>query len=552
MLIIFQFTGTTAKKRVVNFKQPGNNKRLKFCQCISEGLVRGDDGNGSISAVPKSAEAEEKEILFNTDLLGESGAGKVLYVRDCYRGLFAEIEAQRSAGKVGGAVVTGTPGIGKTMCSAYFIHRYMELGTTILLKFRNEGYFLFSKSKKWECDDFSYELNDTLPEGQAYHIGKLAIASELAEYLKNLKDVVYIVDLNQEKFDESLPTAFLIILTSANKEKYASAVSSGSKTVIILWMPVWSLEEIRRHAIPINRLAERYAIHGGVLRYLLWEEERAKSDLKTILDASTSTAFLLALDKDCKDANISGRLVHYKLAVENDYLNSKAVFASKHIRDRVAQRFFLRERLSFQVTVDKMKFDNSFGGPRGVLSELVWHHQLRDGGNFRMKTLASGVAEKEEVTELNVPKLLGDVVTCEQDMRDLLEFPEDDYVSPFGNLPAVDSFMVTKTPFFDLKNDNKDLFLVGFQMAGSKKREHWLKGARVTEWIAIAKKAHPTISKVVIVFVVNTEDLDGWKEQAFKTKDAKGQWKNYLKLPGDLAMVQQIGLGMPPEERKLE
>ena len=210
-------------------------------------------------------------------------------------------------------------------------------------------------------------------------------------------------------------------------------------------------------------------------RYLLWAKEQAKSDLKTVLDASTDRAFLLALDKDCKVASISGRLVHYKLAENNDYLNSKAVFASKHIRDRVAKRFYLHERLSFQVTVDKMKFDSSFGGPRGILSELVWHHQLCGGGKFRMKILKSGAGGKEEATLVNIKRFFGNVVTCEQDMRDLLEFAEDDYVSPFGKLPAVDAFMVTKAPFFDYNNSSKDVFLVGFQMAGSKKRDHWLK-----------------------------------------------------------------------------
>ena len=146
---------------------------------------------------------------------------------------------------------------------------------------------------------------------------------------------------------------------------------------------------------------------------------------------------------------------------------------------------------------------------------------------------------------------IANVLTPRHSTKKLI-LSQGDYVSPFGNLAAVDSFMVTKTPFFDFKEGNKDLFLVEFQMAVSKKRDHWLKGARVAEWIAIAKKAHPSITKVVIVFVANAEDLDGWNKQAFKTKDAKGKWKNYLETPGDLAKVQQIGLGMPPEERKLE
>jgi len=531
---------TTGNKRVIAFKDPPNNKRAKFFQCISTGAV-------SFTTV--------EQITFSCDLFGESGAGNVLYVRDCYIGLFETIEAKRSKRVVGGAVVTGTPGIGKTMCAAYFIRRYMILNVTVLFKFRNEGYFLFSKTKKWECEAISFELSATLLDGtdsQNYYVGRLDAGDEqgFAEYLKTLNDVVYIVDLNQEKFAESLPAAFTVILTSANKEKYASAVSSATKTVAILWMPVWSLKEIQQHCKPIDRLCERYEVHGGVLRYLLWSEDDAKKDLKAILDTSTSDTFALALDRDCTDARVSGRLVHYKLAADKNYNTSIAVFASKHIRERVAARFFLRERYSFQVTVDKMKFDNSFGSPRGVLSELIWHHQLREGGNFKMKTLTSGGKKvSEQVTDLLVKKFSGDVVSCEHDMRDLLKFSEDAYVSPFGNLPAVDAFMVTKNPFFCTTPSSTDVFLVGFQMAGSKKQDHWLKGPQVANWIAYAKTIHPDISKIVVVLVVSTEDLNRWNMQAFKTKDDKGKWKNYTNLPVNLQKVEQIGLGMPPAKR---
>jgi len=368
-------------------------------------------------------EAEETEkIEFSNDLFGDDKAGKVLYVRDCYKGLFAEIEKERFDKEVGGAVITGTPGIGKTMFSAYLIRQYMDMKVnTILFKFRNEGYILISRSKRWECDGYSYELSATLPEGQEYYVGGLALDHQLPKYLKNLKDVIYIVDLNQEKFQESLPTVFTIILTSSNKEKYASAVSSGTRTVAVLWMPVWSLEELQQHNVPIENLEARYQVHGGILRYLLWREADAKRDLKAVLDSSDSNEFTLALDKDCKDANVSGRLVHYQLQNLKDYRSSKAVFASKQIRDRVANRFYLRERLSFQATIDKMKFDSSFGSPRGILSELVWHHQLRSGGAFKMKKLKAA-SDASGVEDLEVRALDGEVTTCEHDMRDLKSF----------------------------------------------------------------------------------------------------------------------------------
>ena len=195
-------------------------------------------------------------------------------------------------------------------------------------------------------------------------------------------------------------------------------------------MPVWSLEEIKQHGWQIQDLDYRYAIHGGAIRYLLWDEDKATSDLKAIIDSSSDATFILALDKDCQDANVSGRLVHYKLLTDDDYCSNTAVFALKHIRDRVATRCYLRHRLSFQATVDKMKFDGNFGGAQGILSELVWHHQLRDGGEFRMKKLTPEAGGKQEVASVKVRRFLGDVVTCQQDLRDLKALKEEDYVSP--------------------------------------------------------------------------------------------------------------------------
>ena len=112
---------------------------------------------------------------------------------------------------------------------------------------------------------------------------------------------------------------------------------------------------------------------------------------------------------------------------------------------RVAMRFFFRERLGFQATIDKMKFNADFDSPRGCLSELVWHHQICEGGTFQIKELRQG-----KTTKVEVPRLR-DVVSCEYDMRDLESLKEGDYVAPRGAFPAVDAFMVTKKPFFDSK-----------------------------------------------------------------------------------------------------
>jgi hypothetical protein len=44
-----------------------------------------------------------------------------------------------------------------------------------------------------------------------------------------------------------------------------------------------------------------------------------------------------------------------------------------------------------------------------------------------------------------------------------------------------------------------------------------------------------TVTSVVIVFVVNDEDLDGWPVQPFKTKGKDGNWKNYITVSNRMA-----------------
>ena len=152
---------------------------------------------------------------------------------------------------------------------------------------------------------------------------------------------------------------------------------------------------------------------------------------------------------------------------------------------------------------------------------------------------------------MDVARFQGSVVSCEYDTGDLSNLMEGDYVAPIGNaFPAVDAFMVTKNPFFDSLYQGKAL--VGFQMAGSKKTsgQHWLKGPHIVSWIEKVKKLHVDVSKVVIVFIVNDEDLSGWNAQSFKTDNNVGKkWNVYKKLPNALKGIEQFALGMKTGQR---
>jgi hypothetical protein len=254
---------------------------------------------------------------------------------------------------------------------------------------------------------------------------------------------------------------------------------------------------------------------------------------------------------------MSGRLVHYT-EVDENFNNAVAKFASESIRSRVFTRFVLKERISLKVAADAMKFDTGFSSPRGVLSELAWHHELRRGGAWTLKDL-----ERGESRTVNVAAFTGEIITCKNDMRDLdltrvnaehlTRVNAGDYVAPLKeNFALIDSFTIAEQIWSEIRKGDdtveragdvaaeRTLSLFGFQMARSQCGDHPLKGKHAVTWIAAVKASH-TIASVCIVFVADETDLVKWTKQSFKTD--KG--KNYTSIPKQLNDVKQFVLGIP-------
>ena len=74
-------------------------KKIKFCRSIQ----------------PEKIESSDDAITFAESILGDEKCGHVLFKRACYHDLFTRVEEARASTNFAGAVITGTPGIGKTM-----------------------------------------------------------------------------------------------------------------------------------------------------------------------------------------------------------------------------------------------------------------------------------------------------------------------------------------------------------------------------------------------------------------------------------------------------
>jgi hypothetical protein len=245
------------------------------------------------------------------------------------------------------------------MFGVYCIFKAVRAGRNVLYKFRGEGYFVFVKNTTQVLEDVEFE---TTQRAGLLEPNTDRPSADFISVLKNDPETIFVIDLHKERHLESLQNAFTIVCSSADNTKYSALLTSGTQTLTILWMPTWPKTEVKKIFPKIPNVDARYDRHGGALRYLLWPEEEAINDLNRVLDSSNQGAFMLALQPECKDPTMSGRLVHYT-EVDDNFRNAVAKFATESIRNRVFARFVLKERISLKVAADAMKFDTGVSSP---------------------------------------------------------------------------------------------------------------------------------------------------------------------------------------------
>jgi hypothetical protein len=221
-------------------------------------------------------------------------------------------------------------------------------------------------------------------------------SQDLIAVLKNDPETLFVIDLHKERHVESLQNFFTVVRSSIDSSKYSALISSATRTMEILWMATWPKSEVEAMFPEIDNLDARYDRHGGALRYLLWPANKAIEDLDNVIDSTPRDSFLSALLPNCKDPTVSGRLVHYT-DVNDEFKKPVAKFASIYIRNRVLARFVIKERFGLKIAADAMKFNTGFSSLRGVLLELAWHHELREGGDWTLKNLETGKTQDVNV-----------------------------------------------------------------------------------------------------------------------------------------------------------
>ncbi|OAV94846.1 hypothetical protein PTTG_26843 [Puccinia triticina 1-1 BBBD Race 1] len=261
-------------------------------------------------------------------VLGERNLGRSLLVRPIYKELCERFEAR----KVHKSVVTGTPEIGKTVFSAY----YMWIAACQ------------KKTVVWQPVSSGLGVPPTYLMTSR---GVERVASDSPELLSALAnpETMYIVDGQAPML--SFVNAWTLVLTSPLRDHYKIVLKIPRSE--LLYMEPWSDEELK-----------------NCQAFLYPDEEILPTDLMDQL-------FDREADSSHQPRHPDGNLAHYQLA-----------WASRRVEKAVVDRFARQihtDLKPFLQNPGNYGLDYNFDNLRGLMFECYAHAVLGDGGRFQVR-----------------------------------------------------------------------------------------------------------------------------------------------------------------------
>jgi len=375
-----------------------------------------------------------------------------------------------------GVILSGNPGIGKSVFLTYFAWALAAEHQTV--------YF---ESEDLECG-WLLRL-----DGSVLEYAFKAMPSDV----RSDTDLVYLFDASKEtRGGPSTKVAgFTVLSTSPKRQHYSNFRDAVHENR--MYMPVWTEDEVISFSELINQPPTHAAViswharFGGIPRYLFTSPESYAIPLENAISTTTFDKIQLSLGGLDSLEDVSHMLLHYD--VDSSFKSVCMRFASKYVEDAVvAQLFKSRKADTLNFVFNDSVGKSAVAGVRGSLFERFAHERLARGGSFRVRPLTRG----GDFVQWNCPAL--------QSMKPFAQVEKLDvqlmtYVTPTAkNFAALDSFGQ-----FDAA------FIVGFQMTVSS--SHAVKSAHlcdVLNKLGYADKPKSGARKFRIVFVVPPDIFD--------------------------------------------
>ena len=293
-----------------------------------------------------------------------------IFVRDCYKEMYDIIMKMNKEEdldkKRRSFLITGTPGIGKSLFALYFIKRYLD---------ENNGSAPFGFQRERRIADINTS------EGNLY----VGVPSGKYRFEKNLPFFCDAVD----KFEPNGPglPKLMIVTSSPDNARFKEYVKDNF--VVRLTMPVWSSDELSRmyDAFEMERLHERvikienkgivwnqnlYSIYGGVPRSIQSLDGSKMFDALSMKGPIVAQNFFNSNEFPGTGPDIenSYTLVHLVPNMKEDgsydYFHKTAIVASSYVLNALVNTYNIKILSTWKNYV-------AMSGTRGIDATLQGH-----------------------------------------------------------------------------------------------------------------------------------------------------------------------------------
>jgi hypothetical protein len=397
---------------------------------------------------------------FGQDICIPSTSLNKLYVRECYQTIASSTCVEPGINK---AIITGTPGIGKSLFLIYFLWKLVKERKRVLCIYHPFNIYYDGKGGVFR-----------------YAGGQLPLDTDESFWNKTLWCLFDAKSKKEAQLDElPYPLCTVIVSTSPRREM----VNDFKKPPVpqIFCMPTWTDAELKAIASLFPNSTgwhERFMILGGIPRHVLEDTAR---DPTQMLEAACSDC---SLDDCIKKIGINSTITEKSKTIHSlihmsstpPFTKSSVCYASETAVAIISRSKGKEAKRRMGELLESCQGNPLVASLCGYIFERYAFEMLEKGGPFACRKLVQVRGNKiikQNETTLNIPasiKNVVDKVSCDQTHNQLYVPASTNYAAIDAWIPGIGAFQITVGKKHDIKGSAKrDL-----AMLGGANRLYWL------------------------------------------------------------------------------
>jgi hypothetical protein len=365
-----------------------------------------------------------------------------LYIRESYKTIASSIQPG-----INKAIITGTPGIGKSLFMIYLLWKLVKAGKRVLLIYHPHTIYYDGK-------------------GSVFQFPSNALPSDIDYSFWN-DDLWCLFDAKGKK-EEHLnalpyPTCTFVLSTSPRREMVNDFKKPPPPQ--IFYMPLWNKAELTTIATAFPGVAdwmERFRILGGIPRYVL---EVTDHSAKALLEAACRQCELndcikiVGLNSTITDkSKVVHSLVH--ITSTHPFTKSSVSYASATALDIIVANKGAEAKHKMAELLESSAGNPLTASLCGYIFEPFAFELLEKGGDFTCRQLVHGNKKwKPADTVLTIPsstRMVVDKVELGQTQSQLYIPKTKNYTAIDAWIPGIGAFQMTVGKTHDIKGGAKD------------------------------------------------------------------------------------------------